>query len=88
MRSATVQARVDVNLKHEAELILEDMGLKLSDAISIYLKQIVNTGSIPFEIKASRIPNRETRQAIEDANNGRDLTRTKSTKDLFKKLGI
>ena len=88
MRSATIQARVDAVLKHDAETILEDMGLKLSDAISIYLKQIVNTGTIPFEIKASRIPNKETRQAIEDADRGKNITRSKSAKELYRKLGI
>ncbi|MDF2939625.1 MAG: hypothetical protein K0R66_267 [Gammaproteobacteria bacterium] len=38
--------------------------------------------------KTSRVPNKKTRQAIEDADKGKNINRAKSAKDLYKKLGI
>ena len=42
---------VDKKVKEESVKVLEDLGLSLSMAINIYLKQIIKTNSIPFEIK-------------------------------------
>ena len=48
---ATIQVRTDAELKKNAQKILEEMGLDLSSAINVYLKQIVLTGSIPFPLR-------------------------------------
>ena len=48
---ATIQVRTDAKLKKNAQQVLEHLGLDLSSAINVYLRQIVITGSIPFEIR-------------------------------------
>ena len=54
MASLTSQINVvvDTKTKNEAALILEDLGLNMSSAINIYLKQIIKNQGIPFEIKS------------------------------------
>lgn len=42
--------RIEPELKAEAKDILEDLGLNLSSAITIYLKAIVRQRGIPFDI--------------------------------------
>lgn len=48
---STIQVRTDAKLKKNAQKILDQLGLDLSSAINVYLRQIVITGSIPFEIR-------------------------------------
>ena len=50
---AVVNVRVDDKVKKEAEEVLADIGLSMSGAIQMYLKQIVIHNGIPFELKAS-----------------------------------
>ena len=49
----TITMRVDSNLKRQAEILCEDMGLTLSTVYTMLLKAIVRTRSIPFKIQAS-----------------------------------
>ena len=51
-KSDTVTMRIDSALKHQAEVLCEDMGLTLSTAYTMFLKAIVRTRSIPFRIEA------------------------------------
>lgn len=47
-----VSARVDEDTKKEAERLLSEMGLSMSTAVNLFLKQVVLTGKIPFELSA------------------------------------
>ena len=55
---ALINIRVDDSLKENVETILEDMGLNMTTAITIYLKEIVRSKQIQFTI-VSRINNIE-----------------------------
>jgi DNA-damage-inducible protein J len=46
----TIQIRIDEATKQSAKKILDQVGLDISSAIKIYLKQIVITRCIPFQI--------------------------------------
>ncbi len=48
-----VSARMDPELKKEAEDILDDMGLNFSVWITLATKALVNERKIPFEVKTS-----------------------------------
>lgn len=66
--SATIpiQIRVDKKTKEEASELFEELGTSMSGAVNIFLKQCVNTGSIPFRVRKTRY-NQETEEAIEEA---------------------
>ena len=64
MSTANLSIRVDAELKKDVESCLEDMGMNMSTAINIYLKQIVKQRAIPFRVTASPEVNRETIEAI------------------------
>ncbi len=49
-KTATVMARVDPELKKEAEDILDRLGIPVSLLVNMLYKQIVMTKSIPFRI--------------------------------------
>src|ERR1700729_1550370 len=48
MKQSVVRARIDNDLKAEASALLESCGLGLSDAIRIFLRQVVKQGGLPF----------------------------------------
>ena len=84
----TIHMRVDPELKSDAEAILNSLGLSTTDAIKMFLKQIILNDGIPFEVKRPK-PNAETLAAIKEAE---ALAKDKNAKtydsvdELFKEL--
>jgi addiction module RelB/DinJ family antitoxin len=50
-RTANVFARVEPEIKEQAESILDQLGIPMSNAVGMFLRQIVIHRGIPFEIK-------------------------------------
>jgi DNA-damage-inducible protein J len=82
-KSAQVRARIDPDVKHEAERILEELGLTPSSAISAFYRQIVLRQALPFSVA---IPNTATAAAIQDAQDGTDLIEADDLLELMGQL--
>jgi len=82
-KTAVITARVDPELKQEAEEVISQIGLTMSQAVTIYLRQIVYQRGIPFEL---RIPTEETLAAIEEAKHPQTLPAFQNVDDLFDDL--
>ena len=65
-KTTTMNIRIEPKLKEEVEEILNDLGMNIADAVTIYFKQIVLTDSIPLQLKRPKY-NKETLKAIEEA---------------------
>ena len=68
---ATINIRVENELKEKAENVFSELGLGMTGAITIFLKAVVRTNSIPFPLE---IPNEETLKAfrkVEDISSGK-----------------
>lgn len=50
-RTANVYTRVDPDTKEQAEKILSQLGIPMSHAIVMFLKQVVIQRGMPFEMK-------------------------------------
>jgi addiction module RelB/DinJ family antitoxin len=48
--SKVLQVRIDADLKNKAEKVLEEMGMDLPTAIRVFLKKVIYTKSIPFNL--------------------------------------
>ena len=68
--------RTDLEVKQNAEKIFSQLGLNLSTAVYIFLRQAIRQGGLPFEVKLD-IPNETTAAAIEE---GRKLMHDKNAK--------
>lgn len=66
--NAVVRARVNESIKQEASIVLEAMGLTVSDAFRIMLTRIANEKALPFE---PLIPNATTIAAMKEARAGK-----------------
>ena len=69
-KTETVRARVEPELKRDAEAVLRKIGLTSSEAITLFLTQVKLTNGLPFPVG---VPNRKTRQAIRQACAGKDV---------------
>ena len=83
-RTGMVRAQIDPELKAEAEAVLAEMGMSVTDAIRVYYRQIALSKGLPFD---GLIPNAETAQSIRDTRAGIGVTQYASVDDLFAKLG-
>jgi DNA-damage-inducible protein J len=80
-----VHIRLDENVKAEATETLAAMGLSVSDAVRVFLMRVVAEKQLPFALK---VPNAETRAAMEEAD---AIVRTRRARfrkpaDLFNDL--
>jgi len=90
-KNTTINLRVNSEVKEQAGVILDAMGMTFSDAFNMLLHQIRIQRSLPFEVVAySHIPKQETLNLIDRIENGEEkLTGPFTTKeDLWKSLGI
>jgi DNA-damage-inducible protein J len=78
-KTETIRARVEPELKREAEAVLKALGLNASEAITLFYRQVALRRGLPFEIK---LPNATTRTAIRDAIEGKDLTEWADLEEL------
>jgi len=53
MKEAIVRSRIDVSKKIEAEAILSALGLSTSDAIRLFINQVIMEKGLPFQVKLS-----------------------------------
>ena len=50
-RTSNIFARVEPEIKEQAEQVLDSLGIPMSNAVGMFLRQVVLQGGIPFEIK-------------------------------------
>ena len=67
-RSATARALIDPKVKKEAEAILKELGLSVSNAYELIYRQVIANRGLPFELK---VPNETTVKAIENSRQGK-----------------
>ena len=80
---------IDDNTKKEAQELLKDMGMNLSTAVNVFLKQLVKEQRIPFEIGNPR-PNQELLEALREVEkmkkNPNMGKRYSSSKEMIKDI--
>lgn len=62
---ATLQTRIDDNLKTQSDALFKDMGLTTTEAIRLFLTQCINRGELPFTPTGKR-PNTQTLEALNE----------------------
>lgn len=74
MAAVSTNIKIDASLKRESQALFEDLGLSLSTAVNMFLRQAVREQAIPFRV-GNPAPNAETLKAVEDARRGVGLSR-------------
>lgn len=99
-RTSNIYIRVEPNIKEQAEAVLEKLGIPMSNAVSIFLRQIVMHNGLPFEVKIPEhkplvLPDlsaeefhQEILKAHNDFENGRTYSLEEVENALKKELNI
>lgn len=85
VKTSTISARIDPELKNRVERVFKELGLTSSQAITLFYKQVELQRGLPFIV---RIPNDLTMKALEDARLRNDVESFNTVEDLFDDLGI
>ena len=72
MKNVNVTLRVDEDLKKQADTLFYDLGMNMSTAFNIFLRQSVREQQIPFQVSRN-VPNAVTLAAMDAAEKGEDL---------------
>lgn len=67
-RTANVNIRVNPKIKEDAEAVLDEIGLNLSDVFNLLLNQIRLTRTIPFKLQSDEIDPKFYPQIMEALN--------------------
>ena len=59
--NSNINIRVDSEIKNKAQDVFSALGLDMTSAINIFLRQAIRKNGIPFELVAD-LPQRKTRQ--------------------------
>ena len=80
--TTNLNIRIDKELKEQAEVFFSELGLNMSSAFNIFVRQSLRQGKIPFEISLVADPfygpanMAVLRKSIQEANEGRFVTKT------------
>jgi len=90
-KSANLYARIEPDVKREAESILDTLGIPASNAINMFYKQIILQRGIPFDVKIpssmptdmSRLSEEELSAELEKGYADMKAGRTQTAKEVF-----
>ena len=66
MPNVSTNISIDAETKAKAQVMLADLGMDLSTAVNIFLRQMLYEGGIPFSITRD-VPNKITLEAMKEA---------------------
>ncbi len=78
-KTEMIRARVEPELKYQAEEIFSKIGLSPTEAITLFYAQVTLHRGLPFAVK---IPNAETIEALRQARSGEGLTEYDNLENL------
>ena len=66
MASTNFSVRMDSEIKKQCEALYGELGMNLTTAINVFLRQSLRAGGFPFEVRLDQ-PNKETIAAMLEA---------------------
>jgi len=84
-KAAMIRARIEPELKTDVENIFQELGLSITEAVTLFYRQVRLNRGLPFEV---RIPNETTVRTFRDSDAGRNVIRTENAEEMFEKLGV
>jgi len=82
-KTEMIRARVEPDLKHDAETVLKKLGMTPTEAITLFYRQVKLHRGLPFPV---RIPNKATVRALKEARAGKNLETFDSFEEWVKDM--
>ena len=79
--TTNINIRMDADLKSQADILFAELGMNLSTAFNIFVRQALREGKIPFDISLNQ-PNAETIASLLEAERIAKDPTVKGSRDL------
>ncbi len=86
MPMVSTSIKIDAETKKEAQELFKDLGINLTTAVNIFLKQAVREQGLPFYVGKTKYKD-EVYQAMKDAEQGKNLSKGyDNVKEMFEDI--
>ncbi len=84
-KTLTLHTRIEPDIKEKADAILAELGISTTEAINMFLRQVIRYRGIPLDL---RVPNAETIAAMDETEEllTRGVSRFSSREEMFADL--
>jgi DNA-damage-inducible protein J len=80
MKTAIIHARIEPDIKRQAEVVLHKLGLSPTEAIRVFYRQITLRHGLPFSLD---VPNECTETTLEKSRRGKEIQEFESLDAMF-----
>lgn len=87
-KTTNFSVRMDTDLKRQCESIYSELGINLTTAINVFLRQSLRAGGFPFDVRLEQ-PNKETLLAMlesEQLLNDNNIKRYSDVEEALREL--
>lgn len=85
MSKTSMSIRLDSEVKEQAQQVFNHLGMDMTTAINIFLRQAIQYQGLPFDVKIDE--NRKLLQVVTDVDQNRNMSRSfESVSDLMEDL--
>lgn len=85
MSKMSISIRLDSEVKEQAQQVFSNLGMDITTAINIFLRQAIQYQGLPFDVRLDE--NRKLLQALTDLNQNRNMSQSfESVSDLMEDL--
>lgn len=85
MSKTSMSIRLDSEVKEQAQQVFNDLGMDMTTAINIFLRQAIQYQGLPFDVRLDE--NRKLLEVLTDLNQNRNVSQSfESVSDLMEDL--
>lgn len=85
MLKMSISIRLDSEVKEQAQQVFSNLGMDMTTAINIFLRQAIQYQGLPFDVRLDE--NRKLLQALTDLDQNRNMSQSfESVSDLMEDL--
>ena len=85
MSKTSMSIRLDSEVKEQAQQVFSNLGMDMTTAINIFLRQAIQYQGLPFDVKIDE--NRKLLQVVTDVEQNRNMSQSfESVSDLMEDL--
>lgn len=85
MSKMSMSIRLDSEVKEQAQQVFSNLGMDMTTAINIFLRQVIQYQGLPFDVRLDE--NRKLLQVLTDLDQNRNMSQSfESVSDLMEDL--
>lgn len=87
MSKMSISIRLDSEVKEQAQQVFSNLGMDMTTAINIFLRQAIQYQGLPFDVRLDE--NRKLLQVLTDLDQNRNMSQSfESVSDLMEDLRV